>query len=414
MRRSRACALLVHLGLVAGLPGTSARADVASVEVGSGVFVEPSETSALTVLTPSAQVQVEASESVRIDLGYEADIVSGATESVKAGPLSEVDVVSSATSFSDLRHVGSLGARLRRGSTELGASYARGTEQDYRSQAFTVTAVTELLQKNTRLELSYARGFDRVCTSGFERTLAPSARLALDSSDGCFSDADDRATRGIDLDTVQAGWTQTWTPVLVTQLVFTGAVHHGFLANPYREVVIGATGERALEHHPENRARAALALRARYFVRGHDTALTLGLRAYRDTWDLLSSTVELEGERYVAPWLRWLVRGRWYRQTGTLFWSDDYTGGEPELGPRGQYWTGDRELSPLEGYLVGTRLLASFRAPQGERVLGALTQWSAGVSADALHTRLLEFTWGGRRPDDTLALIGGVSLAGAF
>ena len=42
-----------------------------------------------------------------------------------------------------------------------------------------------------------------------------------------------------------------------------------------------------------------------------------------------------------------MLRARVYHQTGAVFWSDDYTGGDPPLGPKGQYWTGDRELSPF-------------------------------------------------------------------
>ena len=55
-------------------------------------------------------------------------------------------------------------------------------------------------------------------------------------------------------------------------------------------------------------------------------------RLYRDTWAIFGQTHELDGERYMFPWLRLLVRGRYYTQTKALFWSDDYTGGEPATG----------------------------------------------------------------------------------
>src|SRR5699024_6890703 len=109
----------------------------------------------------------------------------------------------------------------------------------------------------------------------------------------------------------------------------------------------------------------------KYYLHTLKMALGAGVRAYRDSWDLQSMTYELDAERYIFPWLRLMVHGRFYHQTGALFWSDDYTGGEPTYGPRGQYWTGDRELSPLRSYLLGGRALATWRGRSGDRVLGA-------------------------------------------
>ncbi len=401
----RACLFVLFAAL-------HAVAQVAVLDARTTAFVEPSSQSKLTVLTPALDLAVNPTDWLGLSAGYEADIVTGATEAVKAGPL--VDVVTAATSFSDQRHVAHGGFRVTRKGTHLAAAYAYGTESDYRSNAITVSAGTDFFQKNTQIELSYARGFDRVCTSAYRNTLAPSARSALDSSDGCFTDAEERQARDIDLDNYQVAWTQTWTPVLATQLVATGALQHGFLENPYRSVVITPTGLEALENHPDNRFRTALALRAKYYVRPIKTAFGAGVRGYRDSWDLLSMTYELEAERYLFPWLRVLARGRFYSQTGALFWSDDYTGGEPELGPRGQYWTGDRELSPMQSYLVGGRILASWNGRPGDRVLGALLKLSVGFSLDVVKTNLEEFTWSGRAPDDTWSFLGSLGASGAF
>lgn len=411
-RPVRRYAILAAIGAAFASRGASAQ--VVSADLNSALFVEPSASSELLVVNPSANFTIAPSEALRLNLAYEADIVSGATESVKAGPLSNVDVVSSATHFSDTRHVVRGGLEVVREDTRLAAAYSYGTEADYRSNAITVSAGTQFLQKNTEIELAYARGFDQVCTSAYATTLAPSARSRLDSSDGCFSDAENRARRDIDLDTLQIGWTQTWTPVLSTQLVLTAALQHGFLGNPYREVVIGAAGDRALENHPENRARVAAALRTRYFIRSLNAAVGLGVRGYRDTWDVLSQTLEVDGEKYLTPWLRVLARARFYNQAGALFWSDDYTGGEPEYGPRGQYWSGDRELSPFRSYLVGGRVLIGGRGDPTRRLFGVFSSASASGGLDALKTDLRNFSWAGENPDDTVALIANLSLNVAF
>jgi hypothetical protein len=409
-RSVRAVALALATLIVSGV----ASAQVADVELGSGAFWEPSPSSKLTVFNPHLALGVMPTDWLTVRAGWEADIVSGASEAIKAGPLPGVDVVSSATHFSDTRHVVSGTVALARRDTRLSVGYSYGTEKDYRSQAITVSAATDFLQKNTQIELAYAHGFDKVCTSEFSEDLAPSQRLAMSDSNGCFGSDTDRESRDVDLDNMQTAWTQAWTPVLTTQLVLTGALQHGFLGNPYREVVISPTGSSALENHPENRARIALAMRVKYHLRPIETAFSFGVRGYRDTWDVLAQTYELEGERYIFPWLRILARGRIYTQSGALFWSDDYTGGEPVTGPRGQYWTGDRELSPLQSYLLGGRLLAAWQGRPGARIIGAFLDLSASFGVDLMKTHLESFTWGGLEPDDTVAVIGLLNVAAAF
>lgn len=391
-----------------------AHAQVAEVAPRTTVFVEPSKTSKLTVINPAVDLQVKPTEWLDVHAAYQADIVSGATESLKGGRLSPVDIVSSATKFKDTRHVVSGGFGVTRDNTKLSATYSYGTESDYRSNSFAVQSSTTFLQKNTELALGYARGFDRVCTSAFAPSDSASVRTPLDSSKGCFTKADNRASRKIDLDNFQAGWTQTWTPLFATQLVLYGALQHGFLENPYRGVIIAPAGDQALEHHPENRLRLAAALRGRYYLRPVKLALSAGARIYRDTWDILGQTYELEAERYVLPDVRVLVRGRYYTQTEALFWSDDYTGGEPQDGPRGQYWTGDRELSPLSSYLIGGRMLFKKMAEPDRRIAIVLLSFETSFSLDILKTHLREFTWGGTEPDDTLAGIASLGVRGTF
>ncbi|HWA74921.1 MAG TPA: DUF3570 domain-containing protein [Polyangiaceae bacterium] len=396
------------------LIASAASAQVLDVDLRSSAFYEPSKSSKLLVINPALSVAATPVDWLKIQANYEADIVSGASEPVKAGRLGGVDVVSAATDFHDTRHQFGGGLTLTRESTELAASYSYGTESDYHSQAITVSGATNFLQKNTELRLSYARGFDKVCTSSFAEADAPSSRPTLDSSKGCFTKAEGRDVRKVDLDSFQAGWTQTWTPVLATQFVLTGALQHGFLGNPYRGVVIAPAGDVALENHPENRARAAAALRARLYVRAIRTAFGVGVNLYRDTWDLLGQTFEVDGERYLLPGLRVQIRARYYTQTGALFYSDDYTGGEPVDGPRGQYWTGDRELSPLNSVLLGGRFVYSKRATPEQRILGAFLGISGNVGLDLMKTHLKSFTWGGVTPDDTFAALLHLGLSGEF
>ncbi len=396
----------------------AASAQVVDSEARMTVFVEPSSSSQLFVLHPGMRTSARTGDSVTISAGYDADIVTGATEAIKGGPLGGVDVVSSATSFDDVRHVAQGGFAIERRRTRLSGGYQFGTESDYRSHSFSVATGADFNQKNTSLDLAYLRSFDGVCTSVFSDTLPTSSRQPLDSSSGCFTAAarEDgrRASRDIAMDNLQLAWTQSWTPVLSTQLVLTGQLQNGFLENPYRAVVIAPSGSSALENHPENRARVALALRTKYFVRSWQAAWGVNARLYRDTWDMWAGSYELSLEKHWTPWFRLLGRARMHQQTGVLFWSDDYTGGEPLMGPRGQYWTGDRELSPLRSYSLGARALLTTQRRTGDRLLGIFLQGTAGASLDLIKTDLREFTWAGRSPDDTLAGVMSLTLSGSL
>ena len=277
----RLCALVVAASCLTW-PSVSS-AQVVDLSLHNTLFHEASSVgSQMTVINPSVGLSVTPAEWLSVNAGYEADIVSGASEPVKAGPLASPDVISQA-SVEDVRHVGSGGFSLRKDNTRLSVGGAYGQEKDYRSRSFSVVAVTDFLKRNTEIELGYARGFDQVCNNAFAASRHPTTRLRLDSSKGCFSSAEDRQLMAIDLDNFHAAWTQAWTPVLSTQVVASFQLQHGFLGNPYRGVVIGPAGQTAQENHPQNRARTAVALRAKYFVRPLKLALGIGVRGYRDT-----------------------------------------------------------------------------------------------------------------------------------
>jgi hypothetical protein len=396
--------------LLTALPGHT---QVVELDLSTQVFHEPSAESHMTVLTPEVAVSASPVQAVKVSARYEADVVSGASEVVKAGPLlgDQPDIVSRA-SVQDFRQIASGGIAFEREHARASAGYTYGVENDYRSNAISFAAGTDFLQRNTDVEIGYSHGFDSVCTLA-QRSLATTLRRGLDSSDECFTASERVDALDISLDAFRVGWTQAWTPVFTTQLVLSGSLQHGFLGNPYREVVIGPTGQAAQENHPRDRRRSAATLALKYYSRALKTALGSSLRGYRDSWQLRSFTYELSAERYIFPWLTLLVHGRAYVQSGASFWSDDYTGGEPSLGPRGTYWSGDRELSPLKSLLGGIRVNATWRGGEG-RVAGVFREFSAGGSFDLIKTFLDDFTWAGQRPDDTLVMLPAFNASGSF
>ncbi|MBX3231556.1 MAG: DUF3570 domain-containing protein [Labilithrix sp.] len=407
---------------LASLASREASAQVAEVDTAHTLYHEAPTRSNMTVYTPGVAAQATPWEWITIRGGYEADVVSGASVATKAGPAYQsvnagADVITTA-SVRDVRHSPNGGLTLRKGDVAYTAAYTYGTENDYRSHNVFVGAKTDAYGHNTQLEISYARNFDSVCNRvQAVNDTAPRFR-ALEDSSGCFTKNPLRARERLDIDGFQASWTQAWTPVFATQLAYTAQLIEGFQSNPYRSVIV-AQGLKAQEHHPEQRARQALALRMNFYVRPIKVAFRLTGRIYRDTWDVTSGTGELEAERYLFESFRVTARGRYYKQSGALFWSDDYTGGDPPLGPKGQYFTGDRELSPFWSLGLGARVAYTIRpAPRFEggkpRLLGILESAKVGASFDLIQFSYDEYTLAGRPIENARAFIFGLTAGALF
>jgi hypothetical protein len=368
------------------------------------------------VYSPSADIAGTPWPWLTVRAGWEADVVSGASVSTKAGSaygaIHSADVVSTA-SVRDLRNLGRFDVALTGDTTSLTAGYAYGQEHDYRSNSLHVNARTDALQHNTQFELSYARNFDQVCDRVQEAAaVLPTQWTALEDSGGCFTSAAGRTTHDIGIDTFEASWAQSWTPVLVTQLTYSAQLVDGFQSDPYRSVIIGE-GIKAQEHEPSDRAREALTARVAWYIRSLKGALRLSLRAYHDTWAVDSGSVEVEAEKSLTENVRMMFRGRVYKQSGAVFWSDDYTGGAPPLGPRGEYFTGDRELSPFWAWLGGLRVVMTFAPPHG-RILGIMQSVKVAVSGNASGYSYDEYTLGGVPVSHAIAYLGTLSLELGF
>jgi hypothetical protein len=100
-------------------------------------------------------------------------------------------------------------------------------------------------------------------------------------------------------------------------------------------------------------------------------------RLYQDSWAIQAVTGEVLLNKYLGQALLLTLRGRYHLQSGASFYR---TGTEYlELGPGGQYWTGDRELSPMSNYLTGGKLAWLWK-PGQER-----SSWIVEMEASAKY-----------------------------
>ncbi len=345
-----------HLALVL-LVGSAhaARADD-SAEVSTSIFEErrAGDRGGLTVVHPQASLGTDLGSHVTMAASYSADAVSGATATTY-----QVDAVSAATKFSDLRQEGTLafGFKGRRSSLVFSATF--GTERDYLSRGLGGVATIDLPGRNTTVALAYSHSFDAVCDKDNGDRM-PLERLALTGADACTK-KDLILTKDLPgttlwkelaIDTAQVTLTQNLSPTANLQVAAYGQVLEGFQSNPYRRVKVG--GNSAQEHIPDTRARWSLTARVNKFLPKLHSAVHFGVRFYDDTWRVISGDAELGYSQYIGNSLLLALHARVYQQTAAKFFKDAFFY-ETES-TAGEYYTGDRELSPVRNALIGGKL----------------------------------------------------------
>lgn len=327
-------------------------------------FHEPSSrNAAVTVVHPQVDAQADVASSLKVQAGYDADIVSGATP-VVFGPLTGPDAVSGATQFSDVRHTVRGGFEYTRGLVTLAGSYRHGWENDYKSDAISVGARADMFERNLTLALGYTRSFDLVCNAAHNGVQGPLELLPLTGSQGCFDGTrTDLVSEALDIHTFEPSLTWTVTPRLLLMVGGTVQLLEGFQSNPYRMVLVGSQHRTPQEHHPRERQRYATHLRLVYAFPNIRASAAIGGRLYRDSWGVDAGAGELEFNKYLGTHFLVRVRSRYHQQTGSTFYRTSE--GYRSQGPAGQYFTGDRELSPMGNLLLGAKI-AFLRSAEGE------------------------------------------------
>lgn len=336
----------------------------------------------LSVVHPQFDIGVDAGDTVSFDIGYSADVVSGATSSVFS-----VDAVTSATKFDDTRHQANLGIGFTGKRSTLTLSTGAGLERDYTSFIVSAAGSVYLPGKNTNFALSYTRNFDRVCDRDNGNATALE-RTALTGLDACETRkvllTEDRpgmtVWRDLDIDTSQATVTQNISPTLVMQAIVFGQVLRGFQANPYRRVRV--SGVEAQESLPDVRGRLALMVRANKFLTPLRSTVHASVRGYSDTWGVNSLSAEMAYSQYAGDSLLLRLRGRIYQQSEASFFKDAFF--YDTEGPAGEYFTGDRELAPVRNILVGARLSYLGVKTDGKPVWGLFDDLSLDLKGDIL------------------------------
>ena len=359
LTRRRPIAVLAGLLIAAAFARSARATNTAEAAVRVTMFDEPSDKNiGVRVIHPQADLSATVVSALALAAGYSADVVTGATPAT-------FDAVSMATKFSDTRHLVHGGLGYDRSDGGITGAVAYGWESDYKSFVLSGTTHHDLYDHNFTLALAYSHNWDSVCDANNTAAAGlPLELVPLTSSAGCFTSDPAYVKHSLNIDTFEPSLAWTMTPRLVVQGGATIQILDGFQSNPYRKVLVGSQNRTPQEHLPQFRQRYALFARLAYAMPELRASILAMVRGYDDSWAVRAITGDLVGTKYVGQSLLMSLRAHYHQQGGASFYRD--ANGYRVLGPAGQYWTGDRELSPMGNYLLGGKV-AFFRRPQQER-----------------------------------------------
>ena len=206
------------------------------------------------------------------------------------------------------------------------------------------------------------------------------------TSQGCFNAKQvGIVSVPLSIDSYFLSWSQVLSPIVLSDLSLGFQALDGFQSNPYRRVSLFSNTVEAQESEPSLRQRVSIQARLRIAIRRLHAALGMLGRFYWDTWNVRSGTAELSWDQYLSSRFLVRVRGRFYQQTRALFYRDaGETLSYDAVGPVGQYFTGDRELSPFRDWLVGAKLSYLRAADERGKVWRVFEALDVNLKADII------------------------------
>ena len=291
----------------------------------------------------SALVRKKFTENFAVEASYFVDKVSGAS----------IDVLSQASQIKDERKQKSATVEYVHDKTTYTASIINSVERDYKSDTGSFSLKQDMFGDLTTLSLAFSNTNDTVGENNGTAFVPVVAWLGHAES------------RSYDVDL-----SQILTKNFIAGVNFNVITDQGYLANPYRSIRFRAatpTGySLASQTYPDTRTSTAVQLEGKYYL-PYRAAITGSYRYFRDTWDIVGTTYELD---YTHPISNiWILEGRfrYYKQNHANFYSDlfDYAN---EYRFEGR----DQDLAAQDNYTVGFKATYAF-LPNGWKIFKRAT-----------------------------------------
>ncbi len=297
----------------------------------------------VTVIYPQISISKKLSDGTSISVRYLSDIISSA--SMRAN--FQVDGITSATTRKqgggddtpdEWRHEFGTGItqKVFQGILSLNASYSR--EHDYSSKTIVGSLSYPFAKKNTVLQFSVIKNFDKVFPQ--IRTWTKERNTA----------------------SFNAGLTQILSKNIITQFDGTYSTISGYQLDGYQvvRIIINSNTFRTYEPiHPDFRVRRALGMRTNFGLTKNFT-LQLGYRYYWDSWDVKSHTISVKFSNNFSAIVSGSLELRHYLQTKAFFFKPVYTQPDQYMSVDGKLNSGYTDEAVLYLVLRGSK---KFKVP---------------------------------------------------
>ncbi len=292
----------------------------------------------------SAAVNKKFTENIAAQVNYFVDHVSGAS----------IDVLSQASQIRDERIQKSATLEFVHDKTTYTASYTGSVERDYRSDTASIAMKQDMFGDLTTLSLAFANTVDKVGENNGTAWVPIITWLGHAQS------------RNYDID-----WSQILTKNLIAGVNFNVITDWGYLASPYRSIRYLDAGtpkgySLGSQVYPDTRTSTAVQLEAKYFL-PYRAAVTGSFRYFRDTWDIVGKTFEID---YTHPISNiWILEGRfrYYTQNNANFYSDLF-----QYADEFEFEGRDQDLAAQDNYTIGAKATYAF-LPNGWKIFKRAT-----------------------------------------
>ena len=283
-------------------------------------------------------------ENIAAQVNYFVDHVSGAS----------IDVLSQASQIRDERIQKSATLEFVHDKTTYTASYTGSVERDYRSDTASIAMKQDMFGDLTTLSLAFANTVDKVGENNGTAWVPVITWLGHAQS------------RNYDID-----WSQILTKNLIAGVNFNVITDWGYLASPYRSIRYLDAGtpkgySLGSQVYPDTRTSTAVQGEAKYFL-PYRAAITGSFRYFRDTWDIVGKTFEVD---YTHPISNiWILEGRfrYYTQNHANFYSDLFA-----YANQFEFEGRDQDLAAQDNYTIGAKATYAF-LPNGWKMFKRAT-----------------------------------------
>jgi hypothetical protein len=292
----------------------------------------------------SAALNKKFTENIAAQVNYFVDKVSGAS----------IDVLSQASQIRDERIQKSATLEFVHDKTTYTASYTGSVERDYRSDTASIAMKQDMFGDLTTLSLAFANTVDKVGENNGTAFVPLITWLGHAQS------------RSYDID-----WSQILTKNLIAGVNFNVITDQGYLANPYRSIRYLDAGtpkgySLGSQVYPDTRTSTAVQVEAKYFL-PYRAAITGSFRYFRDTWEIVGKTFEID---YTHPISNiWILEGRfrYYTQNHANFYSDLF-----QYADEFEFEGRDQDLAAQDNYTIGAKATYAF-LPNGWKIFKRAT-----------------------------------------